>query len=271
MGLDSGTKLGPYEILSPLGAGGMGEVYRARDTRLKREVAIKVLPDSTARNPEVLSRFQREAEAVAALSHPNILAIHDVGREDDLSFLVTELLEGDTLRSRIEHAAIPWRKAVELAVSIAEGLAAAHAKGIVHRDLKPANIFLTEDGVVKILDFGLARVQQSATSQDRTLTLDTRPGTVLGTASYMSPEQVRGQPTDVRSDIFSFGCVLYEMVTGKRAFGGDTSADVTTAILTHEPPPIAESVSGVMPELAPCTPTLPLARRLPLRLKTPRR
>lgn len=250
MALEAGTKLGPYEILSPLGAGGMGEVYRAKDTRLKRDVAVKVLPESTADNIDALARFQREAEAIAALSHPNILAIYDVGREDELSYLVTELLEGETIRSRLEHSSITWRKAVEIGVAIADGLAAAHAKGIIHRDLKPANIILTEDGLVKILDFGLARVASTASATDRTVTLDTKPGTVLGTPRYMSPEQVRGQPTDVRSDIFSFGCVLYEMLTGNPAFEGDTLADVATAILTHDPTTITELISEVTPELA---------------------
>lgn len=249
MALEAGTNLGPYEILSPLGAGGMGEVYRAKDSRLKREVAVKVLLASTATDADALSRFQREAEAVAALSHPNILAIHDVGREGDLAYLVTELLEGETLRTRLDQSAILWPKAVEFGVAIADGLTAAHAKGIIHRDLKPANIFLTHDGVVKILDFGLARVASTASATDRTVTLDTQPGTVLGTARYMSPEQARGQQIDRRTDIFAFGCVLYEMIAGKPAFCGDTFADVMTAILTHDPPSVSESVGGVVPEL----------------------
>lgn len=249
MSLTAGTQLGPYEIVSPLGAGGMGEVYRAKDTRLKREVAIKVLPDSTAKNPDALTRFQREAEAVAALSHPNILAIHDVGRENEISYLVSELLEGETLRTRLKRTKIPWRQAVEFGTSIAVGLAAAHAKGIVHRDLKPENIFLTQDNVIKILDFGLARVEPATNATDQTVTLDTKPGTVLGTVSYMSPEQLRGQQVDARSDIFSFGCVMYEMVTGDRTFKGDTSADVTSAILTFEPQSVTESANDISPEL----------------------
>jgi len=249
MTLKKGTKLGPYEILSPIGAGGMGEVYRAKDTRLKREVAIKVLPDVTAKNADALARFQREAEAVAALSHPNIMAIYDVGRENDTSFLVSELLRGDTLRSWLGRLSFPWRKAVEIAVAVADGMAAAHAKGIIHRDLKPENIFLTDDGLVKILDFGLASIRQPSGDASRTVTLDTKPGTVLGTAFYMSPEQVRGQVVDARSDVFSFGCVLYEALTGKRAFGGHTTADVSAAILSKEPVSITELGTGVPPEL----------------------
>jgi len=216
--LKHGMNLGPYEILSPLGAGGMGEVYRARDTRLDREVAVKVLPQQFAEDPTALSRFEREAKAVAALSHPNVLAVYDVGREEETSYVVTELLEGETLRQRLNVAPLPWRKAVGIGVSVADALAAAHARGIVHRDLKPENIFLTSDGVVKILDFGLARMmsESGGSGQDAahtpTVTIDTRPGTIIGTLNYMSPEQLRGLATDARSDIFSFGCVLYEMV-----------------------------------------------------------
>jgi len=250
MHLTPGTSIGPYQIVAAIGAGGMGEVYHAKDARLHREVAIKVLPEATAGITEALARFQREAEAVAAISHPNILSIFDVGREGSVSYLVTELLEGESLHTRLERSAVSWQQAADLGVNIASGLAAAHAKGIVHRDLKPGNIYLTNDGVVKILDFGLARVTPSAAPADHTLTLDTRPGMVLGTVSYMSPEQVRGQHVDARSDIFSFGCVLFEMVTGERAFRGATSADVTAAILTHEPPSIVHTKGGVAPELA---------------------
>ena len=249
MTLSAGTKLGPYEILSPLGKGGMGEVYLANDTRLRRDVAVKVLHEATANDSNALARFQREAEAIAALSHPNILAIYDVGCEGDVSFLVTELLRGETVRSRIDQSPIPWCQALEVAVAIADGIAAAHASGIVHRDLKPQNIFLTQDGVVKILDFGLATVTQPAQPQDRTVTLCTKPGTVLGTPSYMSPEQVRGKKADARTDVFSFGCVLYEMLTGSRAFNGATSADITTAILTEDPTCVTESIAGLPPEL----------------------
>lgn len=231
----------------------MGEVYRAGDARLGREVAVKVLPERLARDSVALSRFEREAKAVAALPHPNILAVYDVGREQGVSYVVTELLEGETLRQRVRGSPIPWRKAVEYGIAVADGLAAAHAKGIIHRDVKPENIFLTSDGVVKILDFGLAHVEPTADSPNQTdmptMTLDTKPGTVLGTVNYMSPEQVRGLKTDARSDIFSFGCVLYEMVSGRRAFSGDTSADTMTAILKEEPESIAHSLSDVGPEM----------------------
>jgi serine/threonine protein kinase len=237
--LASSTRLGPYEIVAPLGAGGMGEVYRARDTRLGREVAVKVLPESLAGNPDRQARFEREARAVAALSHPNILAIHDYGTEGPVTYAVMELLEGETLRDRLAKGPLAWREAVEIGSSIAEGLAAAHAKGIVHRDLKPENLFLTNDGRVKILDFGLARITPLAKSQSETgsyAPAETDPGRVMGTVGYMSPEQVRSQAVDARSDIFSFGCVLYEMVTGRRAFQRETAAETMTAILHDEPP-----------------------------------
>ncbi len=230
MALQAGTKLGPYEILSPLGVGGMGEVYRARDTRLRRDVAVKVLPDRLARDPDALRRFEREAQAVAALTHPNILAVHDVGTEGRTSYIVLELLEGQTLRERLRSTTLSCRRAVEIGSAIADGLAAAHDKGIIHRDLKPENVFLTNDGLVKILDFGLARQSHACPNAD-TVTLDTKPGTVLGTTSYMSPEQVRGQSLDARTDIFSFGSVLYEMITGQQAFRATTGAEVVAAIL----------------------------------------
>ncbi len=232
------SRLGPYEIVAPLGAGGMGEVYRARDTRLGREVAVKVLPDLFANDRDRLARFEREARAVAALSHPNILSIHDYGTHDAITYAVMELLEGETLRGRLAQGPLPWREAVEVGAAIAEGLAAAHAKGIVHRDLKPENLFLTADGRVKILDFGLARVTPLPNTQGETLSCvlaETDAGTVMGTVGYMSPEQVRGQPADARSDVFSFGCVLYEMVTGRRAFQRETTAETMTAILHDEP------------------------------------
>src|SRR5712692_9660065 len=221
MPLSRGSRLGPYEILSPLGAGGMGEVYRARDARLDRDVAVKVLPSHLAEDPVALARFEREAKAVASTSHPNILAIFDVGRADRIAFAVTELLDGETLRARLGAGPIPLRKAIEYAVQIAEGLAAAHDKGIVHRDLKPENLFVTKDGRVKILDFGLARhriVPSADDTSSPTLSHHTERGTVMGTVGYMSPEQVRGQPVDHRTDLFSFGAVLYEMLTGRRAF-----------------------------------------------------
>src|SRR6266540_1100662 len=217
--LAAGNRLGPYEVLTPLGAGGMGEVYKARDSRLDREVAIKVLPEHLADDPAALSRFEREAKAIAAISHPNILAIHDFGREGGVTFAVMELLEGETLRSRLSGSELPWREAVEIGAAVADGLAAAHGKGIVHRDLKPENIFLTSDGRVKILDFGLARVKPPASPQDKSsIPTETEAGTIMGTVGYMSPEQVRGEPADAPSDIFSLGCVLYEMLSGRRAF-----------------------------------------------------
>jgi len=246
------SRLGPYEIVAPLGAGGMGEVYRARDTRLGREVAVKVLPEPFASNPDRLARFEREARAVAALSHPNILAIHDYGTEGAVTYAVMELLEGETLGSRLAKGPLPWREAVEVGAAIAEGLAAAHAKGIVHRDLKPENLFLTADGRVKILDFGLARVEASPSGESMTspyLPAQTAVGTVMGTVGYMSPEQVRGQPVDPRSDLFSFGCVLYEMVVGRRPFQRDTAAETMTAILHDEPPDLTGSGIQVPEEL----------------------
>ena len=242
MALAAGTRLGPYEILTPLGAGGMGEVYRARDTRLGREVAVKVLPERLAGDPRALSRFEREAKAVAALSHPNILAIHDFGDERGLRYAVTELLEGQTLRERLVRERLAWRKAAEIGIAIAEGLSAAHTRGIVHRDLKPENVFLTSAGHVKILDFGLARADAVPSGQltsAPTESAATEAGTVLGTLGYMSPEQVRGEPADARSDIFSFGCILYEMLTGRRAFTGDSPGQTMAAILRDQPAEVA--------------------------------
>src|SRR6187431_1268708 len=237
MSLAPGTHLGRYEIVSPLGAGGMGEVYRARDSRLDRDVAIKILPESVARDPERLARFEREAKAVAALSHPNILALHDAGTEDGTTFAVMELLEGETVRERLAHGPIPLRRAIDTAIQIARGLAAAHAKGLVHRDLKPENIFLVADGQVKVLDFGLAKSADSGDASGATATqaLMTDPGTVLGTVGYMAPEQVRGHALDARTDLFALGAVLYEMVTGSRAFQRETSAETMTAILREDP------------------------------------
>ena len=250
MALSTGSRLGPYEILAPLGAGGMGEVYRARDTKLDREVAIKVLPPATASDPAALARFEREAKAVAALSHPNILAIHDFGSSNGVTYAVTELLHGETLRQRLDHGPLPQRRAAEIAREIALGLAAAHEKGIVHRDLKPENLFLTRDGRVKILDFGLARqVSDSRPGVDNTLTDPSQSGVAVGTAGYMSPEQVRGGKADHRSDIFSFGAVLYEMLSGKRAFRGETSVDTMSAILTKDPPLLSESSRQISPSL----------------------
>ena len=253
MTLQTGARLGPYEIVSPLGAGGMGEVYRARDTRLGRDVAVKVLPERLVEDPDALARFEREARSVAALSHPNILALHDVGREGRVAYAVMELLEGETLRDALSTGPLPPRRAIDYAVQIALGLAAAHEKGIVHRDLKPDNVFVTRDERIKILDFGLAKPGAASGVQDvtqsPTVSGYTEPGKVMGTVGYMSPEQVRGLAVDHRSDIFSFGSLLYEMATGRRAFQRETAAETMTAILKEDPPEPVES-AGVPSALA---------------------
>jgi Tol biopolymer transport system component len=252
MNLTSGSKLGPYEIIAPLGAGGMGEVYRARDSRLKREVAVKVLPQAFSLDADRLHRFEQEALATAALNHPNILAVFDIGTSEGSPYVVSELLEGETLRDRLRGGSIALRKTLDYALQIAHGLAAAHEKGIIHRDLKPENIFLTKDGRAKILDFGLAKLTQPDSGDHTsmpTMTHATEAGVVLGTAGYMSPEQVRGVAVDARSDIFSFGAILYEMVSGKRAFHGDTAADTMSAILKEDPPDFAETNRNVSPAL----------------------
>jgi eukaryotic-like serine/threonine-protein kinase len=239
MTLPAGTRLGPYEVLSPLGAGGMGEVYRARDTRLDREVAVKVLPERMAQDAMALSRFEREAKSLAALSHPNVLMILDFGQHGGLAYAVTELLEGETLRGRLLRSQMSWREVAETGYELADGLAAAHSRGIVHRDLKPENVFVTSSGRPKILDFGLAHREALSLPAEETLqktqTQMTEPGSVMGTAGYMSPEQVSGLPADARSDIFSLGCVLYEMATGLRPFSGRTGAETLAAILRDEP------------------------------------
>ena len=248
MPLTSGTKLGPYEILSPLGAGGMGEVYRAKDTRLGRDVALKGLPESFARDPDRLRRFEQEARAVAALNHPNILAIYDIGEQSGTSFLVSELLEGHTLRIELETGALSQRKAIDYAAQIAQGLAAAHAKSITHRDLKPDNIFVSKEGRIKILDFGLAKQAVGpVTESEATLASQTEAGVVMGTAGYMAPEQVRGTAVDSRTDIFAFGAVLYEMISGQRAFRRDTTAETMTAILKEDPPELTDMTHPVSP------------------------
>ncbi|MEO8350004.1 MAG: protein kinase [Acidobacteriota bacterium] len=252
MTLSPGTRLGSYEILAPLGAGGMGEVYRARDTKLGRDVAIKVLPERLAEEPEALGRLEREARAVAALSHPNILGIYDFSQQGGVTFAVMELLEGETLRDRLSGGSLTPRKAIEYALQIAHGLAAAHEKGIVHRDLKPENVFLTRDGRVKILDFGLAKVREPAPGGEETRSptiAATQPGVVMGTAGYMSPEQVRGRAIDHRSDIFSFGAILYEMLSGRRAFQADSAAETMTAIVREEPPELSQIGRTVSPAL----------------------
>jgi serine/threonine protein kinase len=248
MPLPQNTRLGPYEILGVLGAGGMGEVYRARDTRLGREVAIKILPASFATDAERLRRFEQEARSASALNHPNILTVYDIGLSNDAPYLVTELLEGETLRERLNNGSLTLRKAVDVAIQMTRGVAAAHDKGIVHRDLKPANIFITNDDRVKILDFGLAKLIQPgdpsfSETQSPTRTVDapaqTEAGIVLGTVGYMSPEQVRGKPADSRSDIFALGTILYEMLSGRRAFEKDSSADTMAAILKEDPPELS--------------------------------
>src|SRR5271170_2111504 len=255
MALTSGTKLGPYEIVSLVGAGGMGEVYRARDSRLRRDVAVKILPPSFSQDAERLRRFEQEVRVVGALNHPNILAIYDTGSYNGAPYLVSELLEGDTLRKHMEGSSLPQRKAIDYGVQISRGLAAAHEKGVVHRDLKPDNIFVLSDGRIKILDFGLAKLTRedplgSATPELQTMDhpqSNTVPGQVLGTVGYMSPEQVRGQATDHRTDIFALGAILYEMFTGKRAFKRDSSVETLNAILKEEP----EELQEIAPSLSP--------------------
>src|SRR2546425_2829945 len=254
MSLSAGTKLGPYEILSPLGAGGMGEVYRARDTRLGRDVAVKVLPSFFSADTDRLRRFEQEACAAGALNHPNILVVHDIGMHDGSPYVVSELLEGETLRRRMGGTALPQRKAIDYGLQVAHGLAAAHEKGIVHRDLKPENIFITNDGRVKILDFGLAKLTGAGdTDQSQTdiptRRVDTDPGIIMGTVGYMSPEQLRGRRADHRSDIFSFGAILYEMLSGRRAFHGESTADTMSAILRQDPPELSGTNQNVNPAL----------------------
>jgi serine/threonine protein kinase len=242
MGLASGRRLGTYVIVSPIGAGGMGEVYRAHDPKLRRDVAIKVLPEAFAADPDRLVRFEREARAVAALSHPNILAIYDFGRDEAVQYAVTELLEGRTLREVIRGGAIAPPRAIGIATQIARGLEAAHGRGVVHRDLKPDNVFLLTDGHVKILDFGVAKSAGPAAHGEQAITVTgdgTAAGALLGTAGYMAPEQVRGESVDQRADIFALGCVLFEMLAGRHAFTGDSSIDTLHATLHADPPELA--------------------------------
>ncbi len=251
MTLSAGTRLGPYEIISPLGAGGMGEVYRARDTRLSREVAIKVLPGELSSDRERLSRFEQEARSASALNHPNIITVYDIGQAESVSYIAMELVEGKTLRELVAAGPLAVRKLLPIAAQVAEGLAKAHAAGIVHRDLKPENLMVSTDGFVKILDFGLAKLiptSSEALSHIPTMgTPETHPGSVLGTVGYMSPEQASGQPVDFRSDQFSFGSILYEMATGKRAFQRATTVDTLSAILHEEP----EAIGRLNPEVPP--------------------
>ena len=248
MPVQPGQTLLHYRLVEKIGAGGMGEVWRAVDPRLGREVAVKVLPDDRAQDRDAVARFEREARAVAALSHPGIVALYDVGRESGVSYVVTELLRGTTLRERLQAGPLTRLDALDLALAVARGLAAAHARGLVHRDLKPENVFVTEDGIAKILDFGLARFDPGAGGSDElapTMTQATVVGTILGSPGYMSPEQARGEPADARSDVFSFAAVLYEMLSGRRAFPGTTTAEVLAAVLHHEPP----STPGIDPTL----------------------
>ncbi|MEX0879187.1 MAG: serine/threonine-protein kinase [Thermoanaerobaculia bacterium] len=238
MSLEIGQQVGPYEVLAPLGRGGMGEVYRALDTRLQREVALKMLPDAAAHDADSLTRFDRETRAVAALNHPNILAIHDTGSLHAIPYAVTELLEGETLADRLRTGPLAPQKAVEVASQIADGLAAAHVRGIIHRDIKPENIFLTNEGRAKILDFGIARIEQPARTPGiagPTARRGSSSQFLVGTAGYMSPEQVRGKAIDPRTDIFSLGATFYEMLTGRRAFARDTPVETLGAVLRDDP------------------------------------
>ncbi|MCI0456010.1 MAG: protein kinase [Gemmataceae bacterium] len=252
--LAPGVRLGPYEILDILGAGGMGRVFRARDVRLDREVAVKVLPDQFAQDPERLARFEREAKVVAHLSHPSIVVLHDIGQDHGVFFAVMELLCGEDLRRRVRQTPLPWQQVVDIGVAVADGLGAAHAKGIVHRDIKPENLFLTADGRIKILDFGLARVEEAVPLPPAVggvpRPVPTEPGALMGTVGYMAPEQIRGQTVDGRSDLFALGCVLYELVTGRRAFWRDSAVETHMAILHEDPPDPALSGQQVPPALA---------------------
>ena len=260
MPLQPGTTLGPYEIQAPLGAGGMGEVYKARDTRLDRIVAIKVLPEHVAADPDLKQRFEREARTVAALNHPHICTLHDIGNQDGVDFLVMEYLDGETLAQRLDKGALPLDQALQIAIQIVDALDKAHRQGIVHRDLKPGNIMLTKAGA-KLLDFGLAKLRKTgtvgakgfsaATTQSAPMTAR---GTLLGTLPYMAPEQVEGKEADARTDVFAFGSVFYETVTGHRAFEGESQASLIASILDHRPPPIAT--------YHPLTPSLVARRRL---------
>src|SRR5437660_9343334 len=240
MTIASGSKLGRYEIRSQIGAGGMGEVYLVQDTKLDRKVAIKFLPESLLTDERASKRLVREAQAAAKLDHPNICAIHEVGEEDGRSFIAMQYIEGETLDARIKSKPLVLKESLTIAAQIADALAEAHSHGIIHRDIKPANIMITSRGQAKVMDFGLARVLAGAVeSEAQTQSLLTTPGTILGTMPYMSPEQVRGEVLDGRSDTFSFGVVLYEMLSGRQPFAGESAAATAAAILTHEPAPLA--------------------------------
>jgi serine/threonine protein kinase len=245
--LPAGSRLGPYELVAPIGAGGMGQVYRARDIRLGRDVAVKVLPREYADHPERRRRFEQEARATAIVDHPNLLAVHDAGTEGEIPYIVFELLEGETLRRRMARGPLSVRQAIEIAAQIARGLAAAHARGITHRDLKPDNVFMTSGDRAKILDFGLAK---AARPEDRVEGVaSTAPGVVMGSAGYMSPEQVRGEALDHRTDLFALGVIMYEMLSGTRAFDGPLAVQVMNAILTEEPRPLAQVAPSAPPAL----------------------
>src|SRR6476646_315553 len=253
MNLSPNIPIGDYTIVSKIGEGGMGEVWRARDAKLGRDVAIKVLPAAFSSDAERLRRFEQEAQAAGALNHPNILVIYHIGTHNESPYIVSELLEGETLRERMGGVALPQRKAIDYALQAAHGLAAAHEKGIIHRDLKPENLFITKDGRVKILDFGLAKLLGNDSNQAQTeiptRRVDTDPGVVMGTIGYMSPEQLRGRAADHRSDIFSFGAILYEMLSGRRAFRGESTADTMSAILREDPPELSATNKSVAPAL----------------------
>ena len=247
-----GASISRYEIVAKIGAGGMGEVFRARDPRIGRDVAIKILPEDFKDEPSRLQRFEKEARAAGGLDHPNILAVHDIGMYQDRPYLVSELLEGSGLDKRMESGSLTVRRSLQIAVEIAEGLAAAHSRGIIHRDLKPGNIFITTDGHAKILDFGIAKLTEdhsleTGESESETKTLSTQAGAMVGTPAYMSPEQVEGAEIDHRSDIFSFGILLYEMLSKRRPFVGDSSPQIALAILRDDPPPLA-SLDGRIPQ-----------------------
>src|SRR5215470_5228268 len=249
-----GKTIGQYRVTDQLGEGGMGIVYRATDVQLGREVAIKVLPTTYATNTDRLRRFEQEAQAAGALNHPNILVIYHIGTDDGAPYIVSELLDGETLRERLAGGPLPQRKAIDYGLQMAHGLAAAHEKGIIHRDLKPENVFVTKDGRLKILDFGLAKLLvdndgSRALDEMSTRRVATDPGVVMGTIGYMSPEQLRGRVVDHRTDIFSFGAIFYEMLSGKRAFRGESTADTMSAILREDPPDLSSTNQNVAPAL----------------------
>src|SRR6185369_15421024 len=253
MSLATGVRLGTYEIVGPLGAGGMGEVYRAKDLRLGRDIALKVLPETLARDAEHLARFEREARTVAGLNHPNIVVLHSVEDEDDVRFLTMELIEGQRLLDLVTPGGLPLSRVLDIAIAIADALAAAHERGVVHRDLKPANVMVTRDGRVKVLDFGLAKLAASApqalTQAPTVGAPDSETGRIAGTAPYMAPEQIRGEAVDARTDLFAFGIVLYELVTGRRPFVGPTAMVVSAAILKETPHPLSRVRADLPPDL----------------------